>query len=137
LASLINKINGLELVAAWNVWPARQNLYKINQVAVRNPGWKLGPGQGIIKVGKARLIVSPHFNDGRDPKKYLYGMIISTVQSGAFEYLRRCQWENCRKYFLRKDLRRKAYCSGACAEAYDRSTAAARVKKWRNRQASA
>lgn len=137
LASLIDKINDLKLVPIWNVWPARADIFKARNVTVRNPGWKLGPGHGTIKVGRERLIVSPHFNAGRDPKKYLYGMIVSGLQSGTLEDLKRCQWEQCRKYFLRKDRRRKAYCSGACAEAFDRSTAAARVKKWRNGQASA
>jgi hypothetical protein len=132
LGILVDKINGLGLVPWWNVWPARRNLFVIDGHPVPNPGWKPGRHRNL-KTGKHKFIVSMWFNDSADPRKFLYGTVIEALQSGILTRIKRCQWEDCGRYFLREDLRRIAYCSERCANAYDRWDAAERVRKSRER----
>jgi len=133
LASLLEKINGLERQPCWNVWPAKEHLF-FDNYAVRNPGWDLGRGRRIIKVGQQRLIVAHGFNDGLDPKRYLYGMVASALEGGKLQHLKRCQ--NCRRYFLRENLRRRVYCTDICRKADDAHLAPQRVKTWRQTRAN-
>jgi hypothetical protein len=142
LRVLVSKLNNLGLTPSWGIWPANPtfNIYSGGKQRgkIPNPGWKrLGAGQGTIQVGKQHFIISMNFENERHPGKYLYALIACALQTGGLEHLRRCQWEKCRRFFLRKDLRRTAYCDEVCADAYDRHNAAERVRKSRERARNA
>jgi hypothetical protein len=144
LSALLEKIEKLEFRCGWQAFPAGRTLFTIRDLArkqeqelpVLNPAYlKLGTGGAKIKIGKAghkkAYIVSmvlPHENE---PRKFLYAEVISALQSGTFSHIGRCEWEECRKFFIREDLRRSVYCSEKCARAYDRSAARIRAKEWR------
>lgn len=138
LKALVEKINGINLKSVLGVWPARPILWTIQSkgkvIKVGNPAYgKLGPGQRVLKIGKQKWIVSTTFDFFDSPRGYFYGTLAEALKEGQFSRLRRCQWKECRKFFIADDGRRKAYCSTKCAEASDRDDAKYRIKKWRQR----
>ncbi len=133
LKALIEKINGIKFKPYWNVWPSRKFYLVINQkTLVENAAYKrLGPAQAVLKIGKYRGIVTMTFDILGDPKRYFYGTIAMSLRDGQLNRFKRCQWERCQKFFIAYDRRRKAYCSGDCGKASDRSGAKERVRKYR------
>lgn len=136
LKALVEKINGTNLKTVLGIWPARSILWTIQSkgtvIKVDNPAYgKLGPGQGVLKIGKRKWIVSTTFEYFDSPSGYFYGTLAEALKEGQFSRLKRCQWKECRKFFIAHDRRRKAYCSTRCAQASDKDDARYRVKKWR------
>ena len=131
LDRLVEKINELGIKPYWDTWPATKSL---GGEFPSNPAYeKLGVGQRVLKFGKDKWIVTMNINLGDAPRGYFYGAIITAFQSGSFNYFKRCQWKDCRKFFLTPDLKRDTYCTPECGKAYDRADAAKRVKRKRKK----
>lgn len=129
LEQLIEKINDARLRPHWSLWPADKTL---GGEVGRNPAYeRLGVGQGVLRLGTRKWIVTMDFDFLTSPKKFFYGAIVSALQSGKFNGFKRCQWKECRKFFVTPDLRRDRYCTPECGRAYDRTDAAERVRKKR------
>lgn len=132
LHALIEKVNSLNFKPYWRLWPGQRF---IGGEYGNNPAYKrLGHHQGIVKIGRGKWIVTVNFRTLESPKDFFYGAIIETLQSGQLKHLKRCQWGECRNFFITYDLRRTTYCRTQCMLASDRADAAKRVQKSRNQR---
>jgi hypothetical protein len=128
LEQLVAKVSELGLQPYWSYWPAT----KIFGGDMPNPAYgKLGVGQGILRLGNDKWIVTMGIDTTESPRKYIYGIIISALQSGTFNYFRQCHWKECGRFYVTPDLRRDKYCTRECGKAYDSANAAQRVRKKR------
>ncbi|MBI4529604.1 MAG: hypothetical protein HY695_37880 [Deltaproteobacteria bacterium] len=130
LTKLIDKINDVGPKPLWGLW-AGENV----EVGVfgKNPAYRIGPDQGVLRIGKEKWIVRMVFDGSVPPKQYLCTVIISALQTGQFNYFKRCQWQECRKFFITSDLKRDAYCGHGCMYAADRKSARER-RVWKSGQ---
>jgi len=125
LKTLVDKINRLRIDSQWIVafgdqemrlfnGPRKQTL-AFKTVTSQNPFFmgppRHGPNQRILKVGNIKWIIYRRLYDERSLRKWLYGILISILETGEFGNFRRCP--QCQAFFIANDAR-KQFCGDDC-----------------------
>lgn len=130
LKTLVDKINRLRIDSQWIVafGDQEKRLYNgpreetlvFKTVTSQNPLLmgppRLGPNQRILKVGNVKWIIYRRSYDERSLRKWLYGILISILETGEFGNLRRCP--QCRAFFFANDARKK-FCGNNCKDDFN------------------
>jgi len=71
----------------------------------------LGPTQRILKMGNTKWIIYRRLYDESSLRKWLYGILISVLETGDFGSFRKCV--QCQAFFIANDAR-KHFCGNNC-----------------------
>ena len=131
LKEVVKKTNKL-VKARWHVE------FAVREMKIRSGGkvtvipWPLdlGPGRGVLKIGRERLAVRHDFFDASSHRKRFYATIITALEDGEFARLGRCLRMECRKVFICSRLGQK-YCDLTCTREVDKKKARERASGWR------
>ena len=132
LKEIVEKTNNL-VKARWTVEPAvREMKIRTRGKLVATIPWPLdlGPGRGILKIGRGRLAVRHDFFDASSLRKRFYATIITALEDGEFVRLGRCLRIECQKFFIESRLGQK-YCDLTCTKEADKKKARKRARDWR------
>ena len=133
LHNLVNKINSMRLRCFWVIAPGTRNWIDPRDKKEKfNFFWlRLGTEQRVMNIGNEKSIITMIFFDWGNSRKVFYSIILNALQNGAIEYLRRCKWKDCKKFFTTRDLRVKSFCTIRCEKLSKNHDSQIRMNAWR------
>ncbi len=129
LTILVEIINQLDLKSEWVVAKGYEEIrlednerkemvfkpLRSNNPFFKGPPW-LGPGQKLLKLGTDKWFVYRKTYDETSLEKWLYGLVISTLEDGDLAKLKICQ--QCEQYFTANNAR-QTFCETACKDSFN------------------
>jgi len=130
LETLVDKINRVRLNSDWIVAVGEQEMRLVDMernktvlfgpLRSQNPFLMtpppLGPRQKILKIGNTKWIIYRRLYDESSLRKWLYGILISVLETGDFGSFRKCV--QCQAFFITNDARKK-YCGNNCKDDFN------------------
>jgi len=143
---LFKEINKFEFQTKWGVdailyhWEESEFAdFELFKGKPRDPPRSVVSPQRELNIMGYRWLFGRDFSllDGTGfSEEILYLVILHTLESGEFPKLKRCQWEECLRFFVAEPSRMKA-CSYDCAREVDRIEAGKRMTEGRKEKREA